>query len=264
VVLIVFVSCLTLSFCSSDDVTDLALENGGCSAELSRQARTIIQMAASIAKAHNYEFPKNCLFQPELDLLKPFVQHTDFIRKGKWSCNYCGKVFTSQLHLDNHMYLKHGDSLEPEKICLGEYCDMLQCPSYIDMRARTPCDPKLMDKRKFICENWMQVCFPPHQSDTTSKLHDIFWKEFCGPLRCDVIPEIRYHEDPYYFSEKYGGKWTTKSAVWLAFTIILILIMFFCYIGLCLYKTERSTKADLQKLSWRKKLHLNFFKQKGY
>ena len=100
-----------------------------CSRSRSRVARALIKSRGLV--------PRHEFFGGGLPDACPLV-HDVFgaheaakkaVRHNVWRCKFCGKSFVSEAWLDNHLALKHADSLPSNgtAYCLGDLCDVLDC-----------------------------------------------------------------------------------------------------------------------------------------
>lgn len=61
-------------------------------------------------------------------------------RVNLWTCSKCGKSFTGEQDLEDHIDRRHPDLSEPEdfSVCLADYCDVLRCAPQKDRVIRKP------------------------------------------------------------------------------------------------------------------------------
>ena len=167
-----------------------------CSRSRSRVARALIKSRGLV--------PRQGVFGGGLPDACPLV-HDVFgaheaakkaVRHNVWRCRFCGKSFVSEAWLDNHLALRHADSLPSNgtAYCLGDLCDVLDCaasphlagtPLDRDRRDRvddddrerrrrrrgrafkrsselaTPCDAASLEAAKARCRAVVSACFPP-------------------------------------------------------------------------------------------------------
>jgi len=89
------------------------------------------------------------------------------MKKRKWKCELCDKLFTTQDYLDQHLLSKHLEDIPLVKftmnlvnevhvynfriatVCLADYCDSLQCEAQ-EAESTLGCKEEAMLKRKFF------------------------------------------------------------------------------------------------------------------
>ncbi|KAJ9505465.1 hypothetical protein QJQ45_024798, partial [Haematococcus lacustris] len=138
-----------------------------CDRERSREARDIITKAGFarlVADLHTstlvepypsvqYVFPQlgnkvkqlpaGCPLLPsvDVDVLLAHEQHKARKNAKHMKCQYCGKMFKSELFIDRHMQRKHVDqvpeaTLQTAHICLADLCDVLHCDWFAAQRRK--------------------------------------------------------------------------------------------------------------------------------
>ena len=174
-----------------------------CSRSRSRVARALIKQRGLVKSGEQADkgLPASCPLRRDVDLFADQEANKKPMRHNVWRCRYCGKSFTSELWLDNHMDLKHYDALTSNATayCLGDLCDVLDCAASphlaktktdrdrdlddedvsSDDRRRgrrrrrrgrgvkrssslaTPCDEDSLAAGKARCHAALSACFPP-------------------------------------------------------------------------------------------------------
>lgn len=155
----------------------------GCSRDLSRQARAIVrQKVAGVGL--DVDMPLACAFHPSRDKYLDQEQHKSVVRRHQYKCDYCGKIFRTEDYLDDHMERRHDDKVtEDATVCLGDFCDILNCTGYNKLHPE-PCQKTAMAKRRFHCGAIFHKCFPPEHSKEMNDLHGLFLDKICAPLTC--------------------------------------------------------------------------------
>lgn len=167
-----------------------------CSRGLSRVAFELIE--EHIIPALQYHgiktLPPECPYNDAC-----FQIHEDAkrqIRRDKWECGLCGKLFKSEHYIDQHFHHKHSDETSPH-YCVADQCSYLKChhaTSKIESlkslksddrvqlaRARSErCDELQMKSRQEVCMYVASSCFSGSQI-----LRNSFIEEYCETLRCD-------------------------------------------------------------------------------
>jgi len=219
-----------------------------CSIELSRQARAVVdEVFLPVVTHHGYQLPRQCPLHPDNDKMAFFAKSSKYLRRKRWQCEICEKIFSNQQYLDQHFENQHGDLIPKNStVCLGDWCDIFGCTSLEDENdVPLPCNELAMKRRNLECQQLMQLCFPVTSPDPSGKLHEFFSRQYCDQLSC-TGNLVRLSPDQL---AKFSGRWTWRSALYgfLALCILLGLILF--YTGLLVHTKERRLHNDLRRLS---------------
>lgn len=180
-----------------DDDNDHHRVNLHCDKHAAREARQVVEkVVTKIAGSFGAELASTCPLHPSNDHVLPHEQQKKPVTQWQWRCGVCGKLFKAEHYLDRHLDRKHADLLNATaaSTCLGEYCDILQCPSWVDGVRRQererprPCKAGELEARKHLCQHLMHDCFlaAPHGGHSAD-LHPIFEameQHFCAPISC--------------------------------------------------------------------------------
>ena len=173
-----------------DDVDHHAFH---CDRAAAREARRVVNnFVVPYAKSLGAKLSPSCPLAPEQDHLLPHENQKHAITSQQWRCSQCGKLFRAEHFLDLHLEKKHADLLSSSAhACLGDYCDLLQCPTWLrDVKRHAsaagvrPCKSSDMDARRHFCSHLMHDCF---LADGRADLHHIFEEmeqRLCAPLTC--------------------------------------------------------------------------------
>jgi len=78
--------------------------------------------------------------------------------------------------------------------CLGDFCDVLGCPSWVESQKRLPhgssCDGRQLDARRHFCQHLLHDCIPQH-SEMGSFLFASLDAQLCGRLSCKWRQRLR-------------------------------------------------------------------------
>ncbi|KAL6763069.1 hypothetical protein V8C86DRAFT_466500 [Haematococcus lacustris] len=111
-----------------------------CDRERSREARDIITKYVFPQLGNKVkQLPAGCPLLPsvDVDVLLAHEQHKARKNAKHMKCQYCGKVFKSELFIDRHMQRKHVDQVpETAHICLADLCDVLHCDWFAAQRRK--------------------------------------------------------------------------------------------------------------------------------
>jgi len=245
---------------------------------LSRAARRVVnEVIVPVMSFYDFEWKQICPLHPSNDKMLPLIRDAQYVRRNRWRCEICNKVFTSQEYIDFHMENKHADlMLTNATVCMADLCEILGCErfnvpsesdSYSDNEViRVPCSSAAMERRKFHCEQIMNSCFPKDGNSNEQKLNELFVKEFCFPLNCDSFLSLQDTND---IVKKHSSRWTVGS-VFNAFSLVVILLSLgVFYLVVIVRRREMKLNDDLRYLSQRRqRSRLYLLKQatktKGY
>lgn len=176
-----------------DDEHDHAIV---CDRPSAREARRILRTVLEpYAHSLGATLSPSCPLSAQSDHLLPHEALKHAMTQHQWRCNKCSKLFKSEHYIDLHLERKHPELLRntSAESCLGEFCDLLQCPSWVNrlrheaqMRPR-PCKPGELDARRHFCQHLMHDCFLPDGGSGGSDSHQMFEAiadRVCTPVSC--------------------------------------------------------------------------------
>lgn len=117
--------------------------------------------------------------------------------RGRWKCEFCGKVFKGELYLDSHLDRRHQDELEPSAdVCLADLCPLLHCDELTPIHAGFHAHEKRrpvaeQQKRRRQCELLAASCFPPDRDSRALHLHEYMMHYFCETLDSDTATRTK-------------------------------------------------------------------------
>ena len=169
-----------------------------CDRHLAREARRIVKdVVTTLATSLRAEVASSCPLHASNDHLLPHEERKKALTQWQWRCAECGKLFKSEHYLDRHLDRKHASLLNSSHAttCLGEYCDILQCPTWLEALRRQererprPCKPNELEARRHLCQHLMHDCFAGG-----ADLHPVFEsmeERFCSPISCAGRQRLR-------------------------------------------------------------------------
>ena len=189
-----------------------------CDRSAARQARrAITQSLIPIAEARGAALSPACPLHPSHDHLLYYEQQKSAVTQFQWRCGLCGKLFKTEQHLDAHFDRKHADEAPATaNTCLGDFCDILRCPSWLDGQrsqhrerplSSSECKPRELEARRHYCQHLMHDCFTA-AADGDGDLHPVFEtmdEHYCRPLSCSArqrlrdgvdMPDVSHHAGP--------------------------------------------------------------------
>lgn len=101
-----------------------------CSRESARVVRKIVQSKwLPILEKYQVKIPLECPFHPLRDIFGPQQAAKKQNRPSQWTCDFCGKSFYEEKHLDLHFEARHHMKINTaeDAICLAHYCDIMRC-----------------------------------------------------------------------------------------------------------------------------------------
>ncbi|EGG13422.1 hypothetical protein DFA_11183 [Cavenderia fasciculata] len=223
-----------------------------CSTPLSNRVREILNhVVYSFVDYNEYKLPSTCVFNKNLDMLAVF-QSLKFLQNDhQYRCKSCSKQFKSEDYIDQHLKNNHADLIPSNAtICLGDYCEMLNCNNdYI-----ISCDERKMEKLKYACQGIMYNCFPPSVNKNYNKHFNAL---ICDKLTCKggssttgqdgIIRDADIEEKQH--------QWSLMK--YLSALVILVILIIF-YLILWFFKKETRHQKDLPSsfLANRRRKHL--------
>jgi len=160
--------------------------------------------------------------------------------KQAYQCRYDSKIFINEYYFDNHFKRKHNDTLKDQQaVCLGNYCDMLKCK----IIQQTNCHSSQMATRRLLCQNIIDICFPPVESEQSNQLHSIFSSQFCDQLQCsDPMSSVN---KPIIYAPT-----QQTNIMWVIIGIFTVFVLLMWYCGLLLWHSEfPSNQPDLKRVT---------------
>ena len=166
-----------------------------CDRAASREARRIAKTdILEAAQRQNVPLLASCPLHPDNDRVRSHETHKKKIAPNQWRCGVCDKIFSSEEYLDRHMERRHADMLTNDTLCLGDYCDVLRCPRWLeDIQHRAvACKPSEVAARMHLCQHVLHDCFPPGGDGRA--LFERLNARFCQQLSCEWRAEL--HASP--------------------------------------------------------------------
>ncbi|XP_033117548.1 uncharacterized protein LOC117117380 [Anneissia japonica] len=160
---------------------------------------------------HAYVIPDNCAWNPAKDIYLNQEQNKEVDELGRAVCNFCGKIFVSEYHIDLHMTNRHQQHIlkDGKEACLADYCDILRC-DILSGDKRTGywdealCNEAQLKQLRDSCEKHVRSCVPDHleedkKIDFIAELID----STCSALTCDKFYESGLDKESVYSSTVY-------------------------------------------------------------
>ena len=169
-----------------------------CDRPSAREARRVVRnVLEPLAKSMGATLADTCPLAADQDHLLLHEAQKEVIRQSDWKCKVCGKHFKSEHYLDLHLHRKHAELLQniSAQTCLGEFCDLLQCPSWLNglrweaANRPRPCKPSELDARRHLCQHLMHECFLPGAAVAAGAvdMHHVYEameERLCSPVTC--------------------------------------------------------------------------------
>jgi hypothetical protein len=246
-----------------------------CDRAAAREARNVVRnLLVPLAASLRANLAPTCPLSPEQDHLLPHEQAKHVVTHHQWRCSSCGKLFKSEHYLDMHLERKHPDLLNASaSVCLGDFCDLLQCPSWVHglreaARERPrPCKPSELEARQHACQHLMHDCFLGR--DGSVDLHHVFEameERLCHPVSCAGRQQIVELGSLLAVPENVASD--AGAPGWGYYTLGAGLIASLALLYLCMlvgYSETRQGDADLRALGGRRRRALwGGAKAKGY
>ncbi|OQR91687.1 hypothetical protein THRCLA_08909, partial [Thraustotheca clavata] len=183
-----------------------------CSRELSREAMYILeQHVYRPAQYFDFKMPSAelCPIAADQILFLDHESHKYRVHSNRWKCGYCSKNFRTESYLDKHMDLKHSNEDE-RGICLGDICDILNCPTTRALHRHAKCSHNTVFRLKQQCLSLFQSCFPHEEpsintirrSEPISNiLYESVVENICEAITCEGI----YEEETNQVAEAFLG-----------------------------------------------------------
>jgi len=162
-----------------------------CSRGISRIANELIEdhILPVLKHVGVDTFPESCPYASGCFRTQEKEKHK--IRRDRWECGICGKLFKSERHIDRHLDYRHTTNTK-NTFCISDACSHLRCHTQMPLpdslsseervqlaRVRSErCDELLMQSRRSACEDVARLCF---ESET---LRSNFLQEYCLSLTC--------------------------------------------------------------------------------
>ncbi|KAL4224978.1 hypothetical protein ACF0H5_015673 [Mactra antiquata] len=143
-------------------------------------------------RAVGAKIPYSCPFFKDKDRYVVQEEHKEREHSTRWTCGYCGKSFIGEIYLDGHLSRRHKESIyvEPDSVCLSDYCEIFRCDILSGVAKPTFWDVALCMEEDMIdltqdCSELMSKCIPENLSWNASKtLTASLSKSVCSYLTC--------------------------------------------------------------------------------
>lgn len=137
--------------------------------------------------------PHACAWHPQRDYLADHEMVKSRVHSQEWHCKLCGKRFRSEHFLDLHLDRRHSHELPqpsdtPDAVCLADFCDILRCPSWVEVAHRTDpmaCSHAELRERRAHCRETLRGCLPADSSNASALLYERLDQDLCKPLSCE-------------------------------------------------------------------------------
>ena len=186
------------------------------------------------------------------------------VTQWQWRCKVCNKLFKAEHYLDRHLDRKHSDLLNATaaSTCLGDYCDILQCPSWVERVRRQArdqprrCKDGELEARRHLCQHLMHDCFLASRDGHNADLHPVFEaveQHFCSPISCAGRDRLRAGDEPanvlpHRFGGDASGADSQATSTGYYFVSGLLLVgLAVLYAGLfCWWRETRTSSGELR------------------
>ncbi|KAK3103321.1 hypothetical protein FSP39_018476 [Pinctada imbricata] len=171
-----------------------------CPRDRTRLVRNILkEKVYPLYQETKTQMPEKCPFSPERDKYLIQEEHKVMEYMSKWYCNFCGKGFYTEMHLDLHFDNRHPEYTRQDasSICYADYCDIMRCDVlagnlHPDFWEVSLCLEEDMKDLANDCEKYLSDCLPAGATKNsteyiTMKLYD----GICSYLTCK-----KYWETP--------------------------------------------------------------------
>ncbi|KAJ6845619.1 uncharacterized protein M6B38_287860 [Iris pallida] len=168
-------------------------------------------------------------------------EHKIHIDTNEWRCGLCKKSFRVEKFLDQHFDNRHSNLIDDSQgRCLADLCGALHCDLMDDTKkSKNKCNPGAMSRNRHLCESLADSCFPTNQGRSTSRLHELFLRQFCDAHTCNGGKKP--------FSR--GGR-KQSSVFYIALCILTVLLLPVFYLIVYLHQREMKTGIqDLKRIS---------------
>lgn len=176
----------------SERKTKREMPDESCDRRLSRAARKVVRdVVRPLAETLGVEVSPHCPLHADNDFLWAHERHKRADSQRQWRCGLCGKIFKAEHYLDRHLERRHEDELNAtQTACLADYCDILQCPSWIEGVRRQErqglrrCKPEEHLARQHFCQHLVHDCFASASGADLHRAFERLQAEFCSPISC--------------------------------------------------------------------------------
>lgn len=209
-----------------------------CSRERSRAAWKVIdEYLMPFVEREKYELPRQCRLHPSNDIFRDQEEHKIHLDVNEWRCGYCRKSFRAEKFLDQHFDNRHSNLLDVNHSkCVADVCGALHCDLVMEIKSKkTKCNPAAAARNRHLCEGLADKCFPANQSPSSTRLHELFLRQFCDAHTCSGGRKP--------FSR--GGKKHTNR-FYLAASVLTLMLLPLFYLIVYLY--QREIKRGTQEL----------------
>ena len=220
-----------------------------CDRVRAREARAAIRSRLlAVAGQFRAVFSTQCPLHPDHDHLLHHEAQKEQLTQYQWRCGLCKKIFRSEHYLDLHLERKHRDVMpQNTSDCLGDYCDILGCPSWVaDVqrdqhlhRHRTHgagqcADAKKLDARRHFCQHLMHDCFATGPAEDAHAAFEALDEVFCEPISCEQRQRVRDG------LEAFGALTETRESrgAYAVLVSLVVLVLVVVYIWLYCWVTE--------------------------
>ncbi|KAJ4756410.1 C2H2-like zinc finger protein [Rhynchospora pubera] len=204
-----------------------------CSRERSRAAWKVVEeYLMPFVEKQQFQLSKKCRLNPQNDMFREQEEHKIHVDVNDWKCGFCKKSFRAEKYLDKHFDNRHSNLInDSQGRCLADLCGALHCDQVIESKKpKGKCNPAAASRNRHLCESLADGCFPVSEGPKASRLHEFFLRQFCDAHTCSGGPKP--------FSK--GGKKRT-NVLWLASSILIILLLPLFYLLVYLHRREMKT-----------------------
>ncbi|OQR99026.1 hypothetical protein ACHHYP_07420 [Achlya hypogyna] len=175
----------------------------------------------------SYVMPAQCPLATDQVLFLEHESRKYRVHANRWKCGYCNKQFRGEHFLDQHMDAKHTPE-DAHGLCMGDYCDILNCPSARAHTRHAKCSHNTVFRRKQQCKALFQQCFPyeapgintMRRSDPAPNiLFEHVSEHVCEAINCDA------YEDEEAPSILGGLIMLLKVLGFVAFIVLLVVFL---------------------------------------
>lgn len=181
--------------------TDLQKPFRACNHQLSSVARRIIHQAWMPVVTNflggSLRLPLQCPIHPWRDQHGQAELSKLHYRVNLWTCATCGKSFSGEPELEQHIAKRHPDLASPGdfSVCLADFCDILRCSAQRQSSRRRP-----WPARQPPGSNSHQVARAPSRElvallegtdEGLEGLDDVGEADLCDNQRCSSTPRPR-------------------------------------------------------------------------
>ncbi|KAF0690440.1 Aste57867_18172 [Aphanomyces stellatus] len=190
-----------------------------CARHLSREAMLILhQKVYQPARALSYELPPSCPLASNNILYLENEAQKERLHSGRYRCGLCKKQFRTEEYMDKHFDRAHSTADDEtggdDGLCLGDYCDILNCPTHRASARHAKCTHSSLRRLKQQCTTLLQACFPyeePSFNATTlrrgepisNRLFDELKQSVCEAIECEAPEKVEPPSMGYLMAESF-------------------------------------------------------------